>query len=407
MQHHQPDAPLPRNGAVAGALSAIDLDRAARDVAERLAAPPLAFDAAFENGSLDRVVRLGPDWYHIELRPDTWYRFHFRVRGCRGREVCFEFTCRNISNASCDEGKGRWTKSGGLVKPLVSDNRRDWKPVAFFEKHQQDPGKYRFVHRFTADEAYLCHHQPYTYGDLLEWLKTLRDHPLVRCEALGKTRNGFVQPVLTVADHPSGTDLVVLIGREDADENVGSWGVEGLVRALLDADALRPLLKRYTFKIVPMVGIDGVVAGAHHSAGYSYGGSRWHLEPAPAEIENVKRGIRHWVAAGQTLRLAGKVHAPQCFTADIGYDGILTASARLKKTVEAGVAHYSQGRYVASPRRDPAIRPKGYFERFVFDAFELYEVFGTHVHGDSPDSARRAGAALMHGLGVWLGQARK
>lgn len=91
--------------------------------------------------------------------------------------------------------------------------------------------------------------------------------------SLGVTRNGFAQPMLTVTDNASAKDLVVLIGREDADETTGSWGIEGMVRALL-SPSLQDLRRRYIFKIVPMVGIDGVVAGAHHSAGYGYGGVR-------------------------------------------------------------------------------------------------------------------------------------
>lgn len=388
---------------LSNSLSPADLDRAKAKVEERLHETPMHFDAGFENGSLDRVVRLGPDWYHIELRPDTWYRFHFRVKQCRGREAIFEFTCRNMNRDGIDAGKNRWTKSGRLVQPRISYDGKTWQPVDHFEQHAQDPGKYRFRHRFTEDVAWICHHQPYTYSDMLEWLKTVQDRPAVRCETLGHTRNGFLQPVLTIGDTPAPKDLVVILGREDADENVGSWGVEGLVETLC-SDAFRPLTKQVTFKIVPMVGIDGVVAGAHHSAGYGYGGGCWHLEPAPTEIENVKNGIRRWIEVGHRVVLAGKIHSPQSFTHDVGYDAILTASASVKKIIENEMARFSEGKWQAtkSPSRDLAIRPKGYFERFILDEFGLYDVFGTHLHGESADNARSSGAGLMHGIREWL-----
>jgi len=235
---------------------------------------------------------------------------------------------------------------------------------------------------------------------MLEWLKTLGNEPAVKIDSLGKTRNGFVEPVLTLADNPSTNDLILIIGRKDTDEITGSWGIEGLVRALL-SPALRELLKRYTFKIVPMVGIDGVVAGAHHSAGYGYGGGCWHKEPSPAEIQNVKNATRKWVASGYRLKLAGKLHGLQCFTNDDGYDGILTAAPALKIAIESGVSEYSHGEWKTSGR-DLAIRPKGYFERFILDEFGLYDVFTTHIHGDSPENARRGGEGLIHGVGVWL-----
>ncbi len=98
---------------------------------------------------------------------------------------------------------------------------------------------------------------------------------------------------------------MVLIGREDADECGGSFGVEGLVNYLLCEG--KELLQKYVFKIIPMVGIDGVIAGVTHSAGYGYSGKNWHKKPAPDEIENAKNAIRKWVAIGGELVLAGKL----------------------------------------------------------------------------------------------------
>ncbi len=381
-------------------ISIENIERAAREVMSRIGNASLSFDADFENGSIDRVIRLGLDWYHIILRQDTWYRFFFRVKGCRDRELIFEFTCRNINNSNYDEGKGRWIKSGAIVKPLFSYDRKHWQSVDHIEKHFQDPGKYRFMHRFTEDEAYVSYHHPYTYSDMLEWLKLLQHEPCVTIDTLGKTRNGFPQPFLTIANTTSFGDMIVLIGREDADEITSSWGIEGMVRVLLAPES-QELLKRYTFKIVPMVGIDGVVAGAHHSAGYGYGGKRWHCEPAPREIENVKNGIRQWVAQGYRLKLAGKLHGQQCFTSNTGYDGVLTSSPILREAIKNGVDRYSNGLW--SPTGpDLAIRPKGYFERFLLDEFGLSEVFGTHIHGDTPENARRGGEGLMHGIVMWL-----
>ncbi|MFA5857847.1 MAG: hypothetical protein WC955_02155, partial [Elusimicrobiota bacterium] len=132
-----------------------------------------------------------------------------------------------------------------------------------------------------------------------------------------------------------------------------------------------------------------------------YGGKHWHCTPAPREIENVKNGIRQWVAQGYRLKLAGKLHGQQCFTKDTGYDGILTSSPVLREAIKKGVAQYSNGLWMpAGP--DLAIRPKGYFERFLLDEFGLYETFGTHIHGDTPENARRGGEGLMHGIITWL-----
>lgn len=364
----------------------------------------VSFDADFENGSLGRMMRLGLDWYHIILRQDTWYRFYFRMKRCAGREIIFEFTCREIHTPGFEEGKGRWVVAEPPIMPLVSYDGVNWEPVEHLEKHSQDPGKYRFRHTFTADEAFVSHHHPYTYSDMLAGLKSLHDVPGLTIGSLGRTRNGFEQPVLTVTDNASANDLVVLIGREDADETTGSWGIEGVVRALL-SPSLHHLRSRYTFKIVPMVGIDGVVAGAHHSAGYGYGGYRWHEAPSPKEIQNVKDAMWEWDGQGYRLKLAGKLHGMESFKrGDTLCDGILTASAGLRQTVTDGLSAYARSAFKQewACQGDLAIRPQGYFERFVLDEFGVYDVFATHVTGDSPDAARRGGEALMQGLASFL-----
>ncbi len=391
----------PEDGDPPGGVAVETIARDARDVLARVGLAPLSFDADFENGTLDRVVRLGLDWYHIDLRPDTHYRFHFRVKGCRNREVVFEFACRNIKDARYDEGRWTWSVKDPPTMPLFSYDGRTWRPVDHFERHEQEIATYRFRHRFAEDDAVLCHQHPYTYSDMLAWLRALPQTTELGVDVLGRTRNGFPQPVLTVAEASASRDLVVLIAREDADETTGSWGIEGLVGALL-GPAFRDLRSRCTFKIVPMVGIDGVVAGAHHSAGYGYGGSRWHEDPSPTEIETVKNGMRQWVNQGYRLKLAGKIHGHHGFgMGDCLCDGVKTPLPALKQAFEEGLVQYSRGNWPVN-RGQVTIRPEGFFERFVLDEFGVLETFATHICGGTPNQARRGGEALLHGIERWL-----
>lgn len=401
MKHPDTKPEPSRNRTPSGNPVLVEMEREARDLLGRARQSSLSFDADFENGTLGRVEQLGIDWYHIGLRPDAHYRFHFRVRGCRGREIVFEFACRNIKDSRYDEGRWTWSVKDPPTMPLVSTDGKVWKPVDFFERHEQELGRYRFRHRFEEDEAYLCHQHPYTYSDMLEWLRRMGERPGLEIDILGRTRNGFPQPVLTVADESGPRDLVVLIAREDADETTGSWGIEGLVGALM-GPAFEELRARYTFKIVPMVGIDGVVAGSHHSAGYGYGGRRWHERRSPAEIETVKEGMRQWVAQGYRLKLAGKLHGHHGFgMGDCLCDGVLTPLPALKKAFEEGLSQYSNGTWSVN-KGQVVIRPQRYFERFVVDEFGVFDTFGTHICGGSPDQARRGGDALLHGIAKWL-----
>lgn len=360
----------------------------------------IVIDGDFENGCLDRAVRLGENWYHLELRPDTWYWFHCRIRGCKGRDLILQTTCRDILSPGYNEGSGRWKCGNTLVKPVVSYDRKIWEPVAFIEKDRSLPGTYRFRHTFIEDEAYVCFGHPYTYSDMQEWLKTVEAHPLVERGSIGQSRNGVDQPLLTITRSPDSRQMVVLIAREDADEAPGSFAAEGAVRLLLDEgdDMVKRFLDRFVVQFVPMVGVDGVIAGATHSAGYGYGGNRWHEEPSPDEIENVKRAARQWAGDGCQLALAGKLHAGMTLQPVHSID-MLTCDSELRRVMSETADEYWRPR-----ERDLEIRPQGYFERFMLDDFGLRTTFATHVQGTSPENVRRCGVGMMRAIMTYLEQ---
>jgi len=372
-------------------------------------AEDLAFDADFDNGSLDRVVRMGLNWYHLMLRPDTGFFFHFRVKGCKDREIIFEYWTRETTgNAQCPmsgrkppavAARPPWPQPYEL-KPYVSYDGRNWEPVDRMEQDFRFPRSFRFTHRFTSDEAFVCNAWPYPHGDMVEWLKTLEEESNVAIGAIGESRNGVTQPLLTIPAKPGSKDLVVLIGREDADEPLGSWGIEGMVRRLL-AEEAQELLQRYTFQIVPMVCVDGVIAGATHSAGYGYGGWRWHEQPSPTEIENVKKAIRSWIEQGYRIQLAGKLHGGHSVLTDqakaFPSQNAMTSSPAIREALTKYTDEFWIGNVV-----DLQIRPRGYFERFLLDEFEFGQSFATHIQGATPKAARQCGEGLMRSLAVWL-----
>ena len=369
----------------------------------------LKFDADFENGSMDRIVRLGVNWYHLFLRSDTWYFFHFRVRGCRGREIIFEFDQNEATHSAvCPYiGKGvgpTYEQCCEENKPFVSYDGKTWRRVDRMETSRNFPRRYRFTHTFSKNEAYVCYTHPYTYSDMLAWLETVKKNPLVKIESIGKSRNGISQPLLTITENSSSRDLVVLIVREDSDEPLGSWGIEGVVRRLLASES-KKLLQRYTFKIVPMVCVDGVIAGATHSAGYGYGGCRWHEEPAPAEIENVKSAIKQWVKQGYRLKLAGKLHGGYRLSATqkdapvVKDQDTLTSNPAIRDALKRYTDEFWRG-----IPTDLQIRPKGFFERFMLDEFNFGNIFGTHIQGATPENARRCGEGLMKNINAWLSE---
>jgi len=371
----------------------------------------IEFDASYQNACVKSITRLGLDWYHIDLRPDTWYRFNFRMKGCKGREIIFDFTCLDTPEPDYCEGRFRWRYNEGDVCPVISYDGKTWEKVNCITKVSENYATYRFKHTFIEDVAYVSHQSPYTYNDMIDWLETLTDNPLVEMESIGKTRTGVEQYALTITANKSARDTVYLIGREDADEPGGSFGMEGLMESLLNDK--KYLLDNYVFKIVPMVGIDGVIAGATHSAGYGYSGYNWGHEKSPEEIENVKEYIRKNVADGYKIVLAGKLHGAACPAIDKGIDCYLTSDQKVLDLMNDGTAAYYNGNW--QPGRwnsdssfeiglspEPAPRNVGYFERFIMDEFSTANVFGTHVLEYLPHISVDGGKAVMSGIENFL-----
>ena len=83
--------------------------------------------ADHEGGCLDRAVKCAEDFYALLLRPDTWYYFNFKITGCKGKNIIFQFMCRDNLAPDHNEGRHRWLYGGYIEKPLVSyDNGKSF-----------------------------------------------------------------------------------------------------------------------------------------------------------------------------------------------------------------------------------------------------------------------------------------
>ncbi len=351
-------------------------------------------DAEYEGGCLDRAVKLGENFYALELRQDTWYYFNFRVHGCCGREIIFQFTCRDIHQSPEQSGgRDRWYfDDGTLVYPVYSYDGKSWQPVEHMEMARELKGTFRFRHTFIKDQAYIAFGHPYTYSDLLSFLDQLSS-PRLSISAIGKSRNEVEQPSLTFSAGKK-NKAVLLISREDADEITGSFAVEGMINHLLsDAPEVEQFFREYDLYLIPMVCVDGVIAGATHSAGYGYGGMRWHENPAPREIENVKNFVRELSAGGVEFVLAGKIHGGMTMQKVHPIDCVSPDRALLKSLYENRTEYWAP--VAAKADASLAIRPQGFFERFMLDEFGLTRCFGVHVQGTSAGNLRACGCDLL------------
>ena len=363
---------------------------------------PVRIDSDFEGGTLGRAVRLGENYYFLELRPDTPYQFRFRIRSCKGRKIVFSFRCRDYKPtlAHWNGGNIHFRNGNVLTSPVITYDGEHYQDVDHFENDRSTwDDLYTIVQTFREDCAWVSSSPVYLYSDMLRYLETLKGNPYVKRSSIGCSRNGVDQPLLEITADPQSDKAVLLISREDADEMTGSYALEGLVDELAcGSGTALDMLKRFRFFVVPMVGVDGVIAGSYHSAGYGYGGLRFHREDyCPEELANVKIFARSLAAGGSSVVLAGKVHGN--WTLKDGPVDFMASDRTLCRKV------YEKRTEAWCPAEEAVIltyRPKGYFERFVNDELGLNAVFGCHVNGSSPEELRIKGRDLLRALFNYL-----
>lgn len=365
----------------------------------------IQFDQDFENGSLGQVTRLGPDWYQVGLRPDTWYWTHFRVRGCKGREITFALRY----DASVRANRWGVTETGNPENPdyscrvpYMSYDGKTWKHMDFAEKIAHMPNTVQFGHRFEEDEAYVCYTIPYTYSDLLAYLKSIEDHPMIKVEMIGSTREGRDVPMVTVgADDPS-KDTIMFISREDADEPTSNVALEGLIGRMIadDDDAVREMMRTTRFRIVPMTAIDSVVGGSPYG-GRFYMAREWFRDPPLPEIRAVKNVVADSFE-NSNVKLMGKLHGGQTYDNSPVWD-FRVFDTKLRKLIPKQRPEKLDPVWNCFLRDAvPWVRKLTIFESYLQQTYDFWPFFSTHTNGIDPDNLRTGGARFADLLAQYV-----
>ncbi len=236
--------------------------------------------ASFESGNIGLIEHPKPESYVLHLRSDNddalpdWWRqwFYLKLSDVPiGREVGFTITGGGLPNDylpfySYDNinwyqfKKGAGTKSGSLDRV--------------------------FTGVFTAKNVWLARYVPYPYSRLRSFLGQFRTHPAAHLSVIGKSPQGHDVPVLTITapGEQGGRRLVIIHARTHPGEVASSFVLEGLISFLLGpSPRAEKLRSRLVFTILPMLNVDGVIAGNNRVSptGVNLEG-KWHGLPAPS-----------------------------------------------------------------------------------------------------------------------------
>ena len=377
----------------------------------------LKFFWDFDGASLEGVDRLGPQWYFLNLRKDTWFWFYFKISGCKGRQIIFEAVSLRADTGGLMQGKRTpFIVSGQARTPFYSYNNRDFQPIDYAESDSHEDLRVRYIHTFTEDEAYICFGIPYTTWRMEEYIGKVEMSEFVKSSVLGHTRTGLPITALTITDFlepDENKQGVILLGREDQDETSAQYAYEGFINGLL-SDEYDWLRKKTVFWTVPVVTLDAQKTGAQYSAGFGYASNRWDGNPLiPDYIKHIKTGIEGWVKSGVNLVMAGKFHSPGIWdTQNRGTmkNGVISyANAGKRKpsycmserydVIEALCRHLENG---AEEKSSLEKRPVGRFERYISDTYGVSSVWCVEIMADNVESARRQGSLMLRGIAQWL-----
>ncbi|KFV65797.1 Cytosolic carboxypeptidase 3, partial [Dryobates pubescens] len=245
----------------------------------------LIFEARFESGNLQKVVKVNEFEYQLSLRTDLstgrhtqW--FYFQVSNTQAgtpyRFTIVNFTRPNslykrglrplmYSEADAKEHRVGWRRTGNEIKYYrnnAGQGRQQYFSLTW---------TFQFPH--DQDTCYFAHCYPYTYSKLQEYLVAISTDEgksrFCKIDILCHSLAGNMVYVLTVTN-PSksgeGTErkAVILTARVHPGETNSSWIMKGFLDYILGDSGKAQLLRdKFVFKVVPMLNPDGVIVGNH------------------------------------------------------------------------------------------------------------------------------------------------
>ncbi|KAM8818089.1 cytosolic carboxypeptidase 3 [Rhynchonycteris naso] len=243
----------------------------------------LMFEARFESGNLQKVVKVAEYEYQLTLRPDLftnkhtqWY--YFQVTNTQAG-IVYRFTIINFTKPASLYSRGMrplfyseteakahntgWQRIGDQIKYYRNNPRQDRRHCFSLT------WTFQFPH--NKDTCYFAHCYPYTYSNLQEYLSSIRKDPVrskfckirVLCPTLARN----MVHVLTIATPLKNPDsrkrkAIVLTARVHPGETNSSWIMKGFLDFILGDSCDAQLLRdTFIFKVVPMLNPDGVIVG--------------------------------------------------------------------------------------------------------------------------------------------------
>nr|XP_042104810.1 cytosolic carboxypeptidase 3 [Ovis aries] len=243
----------------------------------------LMFEARFESGNLQKVVKVAEYEYQLTVRPDLftnkhtqWY--YFQVTNTQAG-IVYRFTIINFTKPASLYNRGMrplfysekeasahnigWQRIGDQIKYYRNNQGQD--------RHHHFSLTWTFQFPHSKDTCYFAHCYPYTYTNLQEYLSGINNDPVrskfckirVLCHTIARNMVYILTITTPLKNNESRKrKAVILTARVHPGETNSSWIMKGFLDYILGNSSDAKLLRdTFVFKVVPMLNPDGVIVG--------------------------------------------------------------------------------------------------------------------------------------------------
>ncbi|XP_035702835.1 cytosolic carboxypeptidase 1 isoform X2 [Folsomia candida] len=255
----------------------------------------LEFESRFESGNLRKAIQVGERDYDLLITSDVnsrhhnqWFYFQvsntvndkmytFNIINCTKTNSLFNYGMQPLYYSVTDATKGKagWQRSGHSIcyykngYKCATSKKRNCSKV-----YHTLSFSLSFAHK--GDIVYIAYHLPYPYTRLMVELNAMlkasesRDDIIVKYDTLCQSLNKNEVPLLTITSQldersVNTREIIFLTSRVHPGESNANWVMKGILEFLLfgKTSHVQALLKKYVFKIVPMLNVEGVINGCH------------------------------------------------------------------------------------------------------------------------------------------------
>jgi hypothetical protein len=178
----------------------------------------ITFDSRFENGNLKKVFRVSLYEYELYLSEDFnttghYHWFYFKTISKLAVGSVVEFRIVNMLKPSSlysvgfrpfaysTKGGRKWMHAGTGISYTLTEGNIE----SFDKKKKFYTFKWKYTYEHDSDEVYFAQFIPYTFSDLISYLKGIKERPdiqsIVRMESWCKTLADNDCPLLTITDN--------------------------------------------------------------------------------------------------------------------------------------------------------------------------------------------------------------